>query len=153
MDRKSFDTFNTSSLLQQGISNFNRDGYQSGIGFDWDLTPKDNINATFGYDYIGNNNMGNAKRQTLFQDSTGMQILDVNDLMITSNKFQEYTYNWSLNYKRKFKKKDQKLEILINSSNGNLYSFYEQTQRNVLPDSIVNSSRGKNTGIENQTNF
>jgi len=44
MDRSSQGITSTSSRLtsKNGTSKFNRNGYQSGVGFDWDITPKDN---------------------------------------------------------------------------------------------------------------
>jgi outer membrane receptor protein involved in Fe transport len=152
MDRSSRDTSATSRLLQNGKSDFRRNGYQSGVGFDWDITPKDNITGTLGYDYFGNNNIGNADRETLLQDASGNQLSDINDVVNTSNKFHEYSYDWDLGYKKKFKKEGQELEFLFNSSNGNIYSYYEQTQRHLSPDAIFNSSYGENPGIENETN-
>ncbi len=153
MDRSSQDTSTISSLLQNGESDFSRNGYQSGVGFDWDITPKNNINGTFGYNYFGNNNTGSANRQSLLQDISGNQLSDINDVINTSNKFHEYSYDWGLGYKKKFKKEGQELEVMFNSSNGNKYSYYEQTQKHLSPDSIYNSSYGKNPGIENETNI
>lgn len=153
MDRLSQDSSTSSRLLQTGISDFSRKGYESGVGFDWDITPKDNINGTFGYDYFGNNNKGSFDRETLLLDASGNQLSDINDAITSSNKFHEYAFDWDLGYTKKFKKEDQELEVLFNSSNGNIYSYYEQTQRHLSPEEIFNSSYGKNPGIENETNF
>jgi outer membrane receptor protein involved in Fe transport len=152
-DRTSQDSATTSQLLQNGSSNFMRYGYQSGVGFDWDITPKNNINGSFGYDYFGNNNTGNADRESLLMDAEGNKLSDVKDAISTSSKFHQYSYDWQLGYKKKFKKEDQELEILSNSSNGNIYSYYEQSQKHEPSDSVYNSSYGKNPGIENESNF
>ena len=153
MDRVTQDAATTSHLLQNGSSNFTRDGYQSGIGMDWDLTPRDNISATVNYNYFENKSTGSANRQTLLQNEIGSQLSDINDRIITSNKFHEYSYEWGLNYKRKFKKEGQDFEVLLNSSNGNKYSSYDQTQEYLLPPTIYNSSYAKNPGLENETNL
>ena len=153
MDRKSQDTTSTSRLLQNGSSDFTRDGYQSGIGMDWELTPRDNISATVNYNYFQNTSSGSANRQTVLQDGFGSQLSDINDRIITSNKFHQYSYEWGLNYKRKFKKEGQDFEVLLNSSNGNKYSYYDQTQDYLLPTTIYNSSYAKNPGLENETNL
>lgn len=153
MDRLSKDTTTLSRLLQTGKSDFSRNGYQSGVGFDWDITPKDNITGTFGYDYFGNSNTGSANRETLLSGVSGNRLSDINDVINTSNKFHEYAYDWELAYKKKFKKEDHVLEVLFNSSNGNIYSYYEQTQKHLSPDAIFNSSYGNNPGIENETNI
>ena len=152
-DRKSQDSTTTARLLQNGTSDFNRNGFQSGVGFDWDISPKNNINATFGLDHFGISNSGNATRESLLQDASGNSLSDINDAIITSSLFHEYTYDLNLGYKKKFNKKDQELDFLFTSSNGNMYSHYEQKQKYISPDSVYNSSYGNNPGIENETDF
>jgi outer membrane receptor protein involved in Fe transport len=153
MDRKTQDTTTTTDLLQNGNSDFTRDGFQSGLGMDWDVTKRDNISATLDYNYFENTSNGSANRQTLLQDDFGNSLSDINDRILTSNKFHQYSYEWGLNYKRKFKKEGQDFEILLNSSNGNKYSAYDQTQEYLLPTTIYNSSYAKNPGLENETNL
>jgi ferric enterobactin receptor len=153
MDRKTQDSTTTTHLLQNGSSDFTRDGFQSGIGMDWDLTKRDNISATVNYNYFEFASKGSANRQTLLQNELGSPLSDINDRILTSNKFHEYAYEWGLNYKRKFKKEGQDFEILLNSSNGNKYSSYDQTQEYLFPTTIYNSSYAKNPGLENETNL
>ncbi|NWJ51066.1 MAG: TonB-dependent receptor [Bacteroidetes bacterium] len=153
MDRKSEDATTTSRLLQNGSNDFTRDGYQSGIGMDWDLTPRDNISATVNYNYFENTSTGSANRQTLLHDDVGIQLSDINDQIFTSNKFHQYSYEWGLNYKRKFKKEGQDFEILFNSSDGNKYSYYDQTQNHLMPMTIYNGSYARNPGLQNETNL
>ena len=74
MDRISHDTSATSQLLQNGRSDFSRKGCESGVGFDWDITPKDNISGTFGFNYFGNDNIGSANRQSILDSASGNQI-------------------------------------------------------------------------------
>jgi len=154
MDRLAFDTTTTTHLLQNGSSNFHRYGYQTGIGLDWDITPKTNLSLSLNYDYFENENTGSANRQTILQnDLSGNQISNIYDAINTSNKFHEHSIDWDLSYKKKFAKDDQELEISCNSSYGNIFSYYNQTQQNISPATIFNSSFGNNPGIENETNF
>jgi len=153
MDRSSHDTSATSDLKQNGTSDFSRDGFQSGIGIDWAITPKDNLTGTFNYNYFENSNAGSANRQNIFMDAFGNQLSDIHDFLNTSNKFHEHAFDYDLNYKKKFSKKDQELEVSFNSSNGNKYTYYDQTQKYISPDAIYNRSYGKNPGIENETNI
>ncbi|MCX6256452.1 MAG: TonB-dependent receptor [Bacteroidia bacterium] len=146
-------TGNKSQLLQTGNSDFNRSGYQSGIGFDWDITPHDNISGNFNYDYFGNSNTGYANSETLLYDKSGTLISDVNEFINTSNKFHEHSSDLDLGYKKKFKKEDQELEVLFNSSNGNIYSYYNQEQKYISNNYIFDSSYANNPGIENETNI
>lgn len=153
MNRLSQDSSTTSRLLQTGKSDFSRLGYQSGISFDWDITSKDNVTGSFNYNYFGNSNKGSANRENILQDASGTNLSDINDGINTSNKFHEYSFDGSLSYKRKFKKKDQELELLVNTSIGNVFSYYEQTQKHLPSDLIYNSSYGNNPGLDNETNL
>lgn len=152
MDRRSWNSDTTTRLLQNGTSDFSRSGCESGISFDWDVTPTNNISGNFNYDYFGNENTGGAARQSIIMDASGGALSDYTDIISTTNKFHEHSYNGGLNYKKKFKKEDQELEIQMNTSNGNIFSFYNQSQKDLLTHQIYNSSYGNNDGIENETN-
>ncbi len=153
IDRSSQETSTSSRLLQNGTSNFSRNGYQSGVGFDWDITPKNSLTGALGYNYLENNNVGSANRQSILQDAFGNQLSNVNDAISTTNYFHSPSLDYSLNYKKNFKKKDQELEVLFNSSNANNYSHYEQAQKYLSPDEIFNSSYGNNPGFQKETNI
>ncbi len=93
MNRSSQDTafMQTSQLLQNGTSDFTRNGYETGVGIDWEITPKDNFTGSFGYNFFGNNNSGIANRQSIVNDASGATLSNVNDVVNTANKFQEHT--------------------------------------------------------------
>jgi ferric enterobactin receptor len=155
MNRISQDTIamQTAQLIQNGTSDFSRYGYQSGVGFDWDISPLNNISGSFGYNYFGNSNAGTVNRQSPIFDASGNTLSDIFDIVNTTNKFHEYSIDYDLTYKKKFKKEDQELEISANSSYGNNYSYYDQIQKYVTPDSIVGASYGNDPGIENEMNY
>lgn len=152
MNRFSYDSESTSQLLQDGTSDFSRHGYQTGIGFDWDITGHDIFNASVGYDYFGNNNTGSASRQSILADTSGTPST-LDDIILTTNKFYEHSLDYEISYKRKFKKEDQELEIVYDASYGNDYSHYEETQKQISPEEISGSSRGNNPGIENESDI
>jgi len=154
LNRSGQDTGSTSSkLIQNGSSNFDRSGYQSGIGFDWEITDKDNISAGFGYKYFGNNNTGTANSQTIIQDASGNILSDMNDLINTSNNFYAHFIDWNIDYKKTFTKKDQELDMSVTNSTGTGATHYIQTQTNISNDSIFNSSYGNNPGFSEETDF
>ncbi len=153
LDRTTQDSASSSHLYQRGTGSFSRNGYQSGLGFDWDINPKNNINATVGYNYFANSNVGMLNRETTLYHAFGNTLSDINDSINTTSKFHEHSYNYDVSFKKKFKKEDQELEASVNSSSGNMYYLYEQTQKHLLPSEIYNSSHGNNPGIENETNI
>ena len=153
MNRSAYDLSGSSQLLQNGTGEFRRSGDQSGIGFDWDVNPQNNITGTMGYNYFGNHNVGTASRQTITKDVTGNQLSDVYDAINTTNYFHSQILDYSLNYKKKFKKKDQELELSWISSNANNYAYYQQAQQELSSDAILSSTFGNNPGFQKEMNF
>ena len=151
LDRLSQDSLTTTRLIQHGKSNFSRHGFETGIGFDWDLTSKANLEGTLGYDHFGNHASGGAGREFVVKDGAGITLSDLHDSMLTDNIFHERSLETQLGYKKKFKKEDQEFEMIYNSSLGHNYSYYEQKQENLNPESLARGSYGNNPGIENET--
>lgn len=143
----------TSQLRQNGSSDFRRDGYQSGIGFDWEITPKNTITAGLGYNFYQNNNVGTANSETVIQNTTGNILSDADNTIYTSSNFHQQAFDWNADYKRTFDKKDENLDILVNSSTSNNYTYYMQTQQHLSNDSVFNGSYGNNPGISKETDI
>jgi len=152
MNRMSWDSTSASQLLQTGTSNFMRNGYEAGIGFDWEISPKDNLGGSLSYDYFGNKNSGSTNRRSMVSDVSGNTLSDVEDVVGTSNKFHEHSLDYELVYLKKFKKEDQELEIAYSASNGNNYSHYEQMEQHSSSGEIFSGSRGNNPVTDNETN-
>ena len=73
----------TSQLLQNGSSNFTRGGYQSGMGFDWEPSSKDNITGGGSYNFFENNSSGITQRQTITKDVSGNTLSDIEEQYVT----------------------------------------------------------------------
>jgi len=153
MNRSSYDLSGSTQLLQDGTGRFSRSGEQSGIGFDWDINPQNNLTGTMGYNYFANQNVGTANRQTKIEDVTGNQLSDVYDAINTSNNSHSQILDYSLNFRRKFKKKDQELEFSWISSNANNFSHYQQAQQELSVNVPLNSTLGNNPGFQKEMTF
>ncbi len=147
--RTSQDDTSSSVLDQKGSSDFSRQGYEAGIGFDWDINPKNNISGSIGYDYAGHNNSGYNTRQGASVDASGNVFASYADVINTINTFHEGALDCELGYTKKFDKEDQELELLYTSSYGNSYSQYKIYS----DDTLTSSSYGNNPGLENENNF
>lgn len=143
----------SSQLLQDGTSDFTRQGYQAGLNFDWDINDKNNINGSFSYNNMSTNTKGITNRQSILNDSVGNTYSNIRNAIDATNTGKSGSYDWSLSYKKKFDKKDQELEVLYSSSISNNYSYYNQTQKYISPDSIFNGSYGNNPGVSKETNI
>lgn len=139
----------TSQLLQNAFSDFTRNGYEAGIGFDWDIAPEQNISGSIGYDFFGNKNTGRIDRHSVIQAAEGLPFSDVYDLITTSNKFHENAFDYAFNYKKTFATEDQELNISTEGSLGRNLSYYAQTKKYSIPDSLAESTYGNDPGIEN----
>ncbi len=155
LDRESVNpsAMQRTSLLQGGKSDFSRNGGQGGVGFDWDITPKNSLTGSFTYNYFDNSTVGYTNRQTLFKDIYGSTLFSTNNVIDATSKGHSQIYDWNLNYKHNFDKEDQVLEVLYSASDGNNYSYYSQVQRFVSPDSVFSGSYGRNPGSDKQTNI
>ncbi len=153
LNRKTIDLSGSSQLLQDGTGQFRRSGDQSGVGFDWDINDQNNITGTVGYNYFGNHNAGSAHRQTIMNDAVGNQLSDITDAINSRNYFHSQILDYSLNYKKKFKKKDQEFELSWISSNANNFSYYSQAQKELSSDAILNGTYGNNPGFQKETNI
>lgn len=107
LDRFSPDSLGTTHLIQKGTSDFSRHGYESGLGFDWDLSPKNSLTGRVGYDYVGNNTAGADGREFISMDSSGNNLGDTVDRLITSDQFHESSLETELDYKKTFEKEDK----------------------------------------------
>jgi ferric enterobactin receptor len=155
MIRSSYDSSSKQSVLlnQQAQAVFQREGMQTGLGFDWDVTPKDNFSGNFGFNFYGNHYSGTNNRNTLIKDSSENPLSNVNDQVLLASTYHSNALNWGLNYKRKFDKEDQELDLSYISSIDNTYNYYNQTQQYVSPDSIYSGAYGVNPGIQSETDI
>ncbi|MBA3829472.1 MAG: TonB-dependent receptor [Taibaiella sp.] len=154
-DRRSSDTIahNTTHLLQNGYSDLQRSGYRGGIGMDWELTKKDNINASVSYNHYGNDNTGITNQEQTMADANNNPLSDVNTIRNFYNRFSANSLDWSVNYKKNFSKENQELDILYSSSmgmNNNNYSQSQTTPGTTVPFSGTASA---NPGTNNETDI
>jgi ferric enterobactin receptor len=114
--------------IQNGYSDFNRNGYQSGLSFDWSITPKDNVTASIGYDHFGNKNQGMTNQQDLITDGLDQPISNRLSSRNSRSQFNAHSLDYNINYRKTFEKEGQELNILYTSSLGSNQSEYNQVQ-------------------------
>lgn len=139
---------NLNLLKQEGYNDFRRNGYQGGLSFDWELTKKDNLTASLGYNHFGNRSSGLTDQEQLVQG-----VSDVFSLRNSANQFNARTYDWNLNYKKTFAKEGQELNILYAASSGNNQSEYNQIQNYTGVSNPFSAANSVNPGTDRQTNI
>jgi outer membrane receptor protein involved in Fe transport len=143
------DTIN--QLIQQGENPYTRNGYRSGINFNWSITKKDELTASLNYNHFENHGSGitNQDQQQLL--SSGNVLSDLMNVRTSDSRLRANSTDWSLSYKKTFDKKDQELDILYSSSYGNNSNTASQIT-NILTGNIPTSGLlSNNPGQDHQS--
>jgi ferric enterobactin receptor len=146
-------TAQVTSLIQDGLSEFYRNGIRSGAGFDWDLSKNDNITGSIGYNHFGSQGTGFTNQIQRMKDSVGDPGTDIFSERNSANKFSFSSVELSLDYKKKFSKEGQELEFLINNSNGMPYVNYSLTQSYTGESNPYMGTASTNPGHDRQTDI
>ena len=141
-------------LYQKGNNSFTRGGFHSGISFNWDITKKDALSVSFGYNYFKNHSSGPTNQDLKQTDPLTNNIFsDTLSLRNANSRFRGKYFDYSVDYKKTFNKEGQELDILFNSSYGNNLSnfFQQQDYLNVVrPASGIQST---NPGRDHETDI
>jgi ferric enterobactin receptor len=143
----------TTQLLQQSESKFQRNGYQTGLGFDWDISPKDNLSGGMTYNHWGYSSKGVTQQANYVWDSTGHTGTEDFNNLHAANNYHTNSLNWNLSYKHKFKQKGQELNFQYNSGYSSNFSDYRQMLSQGAADTVYSGIYGSNPGTDLQTNI
>ncbi len=148
LDRNSFDlvTGNQFHLMQNGTSDFTRSSFRSGVGMDWELTPRDNLTLSLAYDQFGNDNNGSTAQSLSSFTKTGTLLSQEASLRKSENRFRNSNVAISLDYKKKFRKEGQELSLSYSYETEQNNTSYLQRQLYLNTDSIFSGSRSANPG-------
>ncbi|MBN9384820.1 MAG: TonB-dependent receptor [Chitinophagaceae bacterium] len=154
-DRLSEDTATGTKdrLQQQGSSRFNRQGYESGLGFEWSIDHRNTLSGNIGYDNFGNRNNGSFLQQQTGYDPSGTPVSTFSSFVLSGSRFQGHSLDYSLSYKRTFAQEDRELNISYDGSYGNNHSAYHQAQSLPTGDSTFAGSNSNSDGHDHETNF
>ena len=154
-ERRSSDAMSQifTTFLQDGTNNVKRMGLQTGIGFDWTLKEKNNFSGSLSYGRFKNNANGmiNQLQEEYEQANPSTILSEIRTINALTNRFAAHNTDIELNYKRKFKKEDQELEISFYSSLGRIYREASNTQFLLPQDSLFYGTNSENPGKERET--
>lgn len=141
-------------LLQNGNSASNRSGYNSGLSVTWSITPKADLTAAIGLNHFGNHNDGlTNQQQSMQQVASNTLFSDVLSLRNSSSRFKANAVDYSLNYKKSFKKEGQELDMLFTTSNSKNTSNFFQQQDYQSGRYVSSGSTSNNPGKDRETNI
>jgi ferric enterobactin receptor len=140
-------------LGQNGNSAFVRNGYQSGISFNWNITPRDELTASFGFNHFANHSTSITGQEQQMMLSSGNLFSNILSNRNSNSRFDAYSADWSLSYKKTFKKEGQELDVLYTSTSGkNTSSFYQQ-QDYLTGGYPTSGSMSNNPGKDKETDI
>ncbi|MEP7236429.1 MAG: TonB-dependent receptor [Ferruginibacter sp.] len=138
-----------SLLQQQGTGHQERQGVQTGFGFDWTYKKLNSFSGAFSYNTFYNRS-GVFTNQQFVADKSSTQPA----VLTTTNTSNRATFNnvdASLTYKRTFAKEDRELEIGLNTSAGKSKGRASGQQFTLPQDSLFYGSQTTNPGKEHET--
>jgi len=150
-DRLSTFSDTTRRQLQNAVGYIERGGFQTGLGFDWNLTKHDNINAGVSYHHFSNHTDGTTNQEDQSLKTGFNPFSDLFSLRNASSQFGEDAVDLNLGYKKTFAKEGQELDIQytgsFNKNNGNFYQKSDYTN-SATPST---GSMGNNPGKDHET--
>ena len=156
-NRNSYDSAGNlfSNLLQQdGRSRFYRNGFETGVGVEWDPNDHNVFSANLGYDNFGNHSRGSYQQQeTDYLPPAAAPAEIINSIVHPASQFRAHSVDWNLRYKKTFKLEDRELDISLDGSEGRNNSAYSQTQSLPSNDSVYAGSNGSSFGQDHETNI
>jgi outer membrane receptor protein involved in Fe transport len=138
-------------LNQASSSDDKRSGYQTGLGFDWDINKYNGISGSVGYQNFGHisTTVTNQGQQT--KSTNGTLLSDIENSINSDHNFHFHNVDASLNYKKTFKTDGQELDLAVNTSLGTRNILNHNYQYLLPQDSLFYSTKGKNPGTEKET--
>ncbi|MBA2611097.1 MAG: TonB-dependent receptor [Bacteroidetes bacterium] len=150
-DRYSNDTSSktTTHLMQNGYTDFERNGYRSGLGFDWNINKKNNFTGSATYNTLTNQNIGFIDQQQTTQNYSNQTLQDINGYRNSNSRSVVASLDWNLNYKKTFIKEGRELNLAYVSSSGRPLSTYVQTQSYAGASTPYTGNSSSNPGTDN----
>jgi ferric enterobactin receptor len=156
-NRNSFDSTGDllSNLLQQdGTSRFNRNGYETGLGLEWDGGKYDVFSGGLQYSSFGNNSRGSYQQsETDYAPPVTTPTDIINSLAGNNSQFRARSLDWNLRYKRTFAVENRELDFSLDGTYGRNTASYGQLQSLPSGDSAYAGSMGNSSGYDRETNI
>ncbi|HVZ26857.1 MAG TPA: TonB-dependent receptor, partial [Sediminibacterium sp.] len=139
----------STKLLQDGTSSFNRGGFESGWGFDWDLSKTDNLSGSFGYNHFSSAGSGLTQQEQYTKN--GAMSTDLFSTRNSSSESSSKAFEWNLAYRKKLKRKGEELNLQYNDSYDLPNSNYWQYQVYKGEVNPFTGAQSNNPGTDRET--
>lgn len=152
LDRITTDTVNHNNILlhQDGVSQFVRGGFQTGINFDWDINDHNNFSGSFSYNNFSRTGSSATNQVQDTYSPNGNVVSDIQTMINSDDGLHVHNFDASLNYRKTFKKEEQELDLSVNVSPGNIRSNNNSYQFTLPSKTLFYSTKGVNPGNEDE---
>jgi ferric enterobactin receptor len=151
-ERASIDTGSKTitKLTQDNTTDFARNGYQTGIGFDYAISKKDELTGSVSLNHFNNHSNGFTNQAEIIAMPSSTPVSDIYTTREFSNRFKMKSYDWALAYRHKFGKDGQELSLTYNASHSTPFADYIQLQTYADSTTPFAGRSGNNPGIDRQ---
>ena len=143
----------TTHLTQDGYTDFQRHGYNTGLGFDWSINKQNNLSGSVTYNNFGNQSVAFINQEQVTQNYSSAILQDTKGYRNSTNISTIGSIDCNLSYLKKFKKEGQELSVAVVTSNGSPNSNYVQTQSYAGASTPYTGISSYNPGTDNNLNI
>lgn len=154
--RNSWDstTQTNTALSQAGNGTFKKFGYQTGMGWNWDLSANDVLTGGFGYKHQVRTNTSNYDQENVVTNWNSNDLVSQTGSYYRSyNNHIRNTVDWNVDYKHNFKRDGQTLEFIYNASNASDQLDYYNNRYADANATSFTGTLSNNNGHDNLSEF
>ncbi len=134
-NRFTYTDTSTNKLVQHSENDYERHGFQSGIGLEFNPDKYNSLSTNLNFNNFGNSYTSEMNQSLFNTDHTG--ITNILSLLNTANKVAVNTLEYAILYKRKFKKEEETLDVKANTSSSD-NKTKATTEQQTIPDNNIN---------------
>jgi len=138
------------TLTQDGFNNSDRLGLRSGLGFEWNISERNTLTGSVGYNQFSFSNSGQTDLEQWIRDLSGNNEQEIFTVRNSESSRNVRSIDWNLDYTKNFKKEGHELDVLFSSTHGRPVSGYTQTQLYTGETVPFEGSSSNNPGTDNQ---
>ncbi len=152
-DRTSLDTSTGTGthLLQDGYYDFDRAGYNGGLGAEWEVSKHNTLSGGISAAHFGNHSSGEIAQQSIALGAGGAQLSAVSATRTPESRFHTTSLDWNLGYRHSFAKEEQTLDVLYSASYARPEASYAQSQMATGQSLPSTGSRSSSPGTDGET--
>lgn len=142
----------TSSYFEQnGYTDFERHGVQSGVSAEWNISASSSVSASLTFYNFGNKNSSSIVQFQNSYDSTTNTGKSTEAIRTAVSRSRTRSADWSIAYKKEFKKEGEELSVSWDASAEKPFAEYDQLQQYKTQPTPYSGRSSRNPGTQNES--